>query len=78
MLWNSHHNGDYLQSLKTYWDIRYKGPSGVIGTLYAFQAYDKDTAVHDAPHAITACSQFSPDDVKVLSVVESNNLPQFN
>jgi hypothetical protein len=76
--WNPSQNGDYLQSLKTYWDITYKSPSGAIGTLIAFQAYDKVTALHQAPHSITACSQFGPEDVEVLNITESNNLPQFN
>lgn len=48
-------------------DLTYIGPTDVIGTYYAFLANSPEEAISQAPYWLAACSQWRPDQFKIIS-----------
>jgi len=58
-----------------YYDVKYKGPSGSIGTHYAVEEESVEKVSERSKIMLCFGTPFKPEDFTVLSVVTSTNIP---
>ena len=59
-----------------FYDVTYLNPIGIQGIHYAVEAASKEEAEKLSPVMLSYNSPFTPDQFKVISVVESCMVPQ--